>query len=191
MSQQALVIQHFEQNIQTSMYAQDMLVRQIEQVGQLCTRVLLSNSNRLFTCGMQLSELVGQYLSSALLKREAGMKPALPSINLNINSFMQMGSDTQSQGEALRAFAQENDVLIVFALDGDDLSINDTVKVAKELGLTVVVVLGQQGQRINEILTDQDVEIRIPADDDASVIEHQILVSNTFIKLIDNELFGF
>ena len=66
MSQQALVIQHFEQNIQTSMYAQDMLVVQIEQVGQLCTQVLLSNSNRLFTCGMQLSELVGQYLSSAL-----------------------------------------------------------------------------------------------------------------------------
>jgi len=191
MKQQELVIQHFEQNIQTSMYAQDMLVMQIEQVGQLCTKVLLSNSNRLFTCGMQLSELVGQYLSSALLKREAGMKPALPSINLNINSFMQMGSDTRSQGEALRAFAQKQDLLIAFALDGDDLTINETVSVAKELGLNVVVVLGQQGHRISNIMTNDDVEIRIPADDDASVIEHQILVSNTFIKLIDSELFGF
>jgi len=191
MSQQALVIQHFEQNIQTSMYAQDMLVAQIEQVGQLCTQVLLSNSNRLFTCGMQLSELVGQYLSAALLKREAGMKPALPSINLNINSFMQMGSNAQSQSDALRAFAQEKDLLIAFALDGDDLTINETVKVAKELGMNVVLILGQQGYRVSEVLGESDVEIRIPADEDSSVIEHQILVSNTFIKLIDSELFGF
>jgi len=188
---QQLIIKHFEQNIQTNTYAQDMLVEQIVEIGQLCTNVLLSDTNRLFTCGIQLSEVVGQYLSAALLKREMGEKPALPSINLNINSFMQMDTSTDVHGNTLRALAKHGDVLIAFALDGDESTIIETIRVAKELELTVAVVLGQQGYEVSAILGQNDIEVRVPADDDATVIEHQVLISNTFIKLIDSELFGF
>ncbi|BCE01472.1 SIS domain-containing protein [Marinicellulosiphila megalodicopiae] len=191
MSQHELIVKHFEQNIQTSMYAQDMLVEHIEQVAQLCTDVLVSDSHRIFTCGVQLSEIVAQYFTAALLKRAPGVKPALPSINLNLNSFMQMGAGVDAHIDTLRALARPKDVLLVFALDGDDPMIIQTVRVANELDIQVVVVLGQHGFGVNNELTAQDVEIRIPADDDASVIEHQILISNTFIKLIDNQLFGF
>lgn len=184
----------FGSSIETKIAAADCLPDVIEQAGTLMTQSLIGG-HKLLACGNGGSASDAQHFSAELLNRFERERPNLPAIALTCDSstVTSIANDYQYNeifSRQIRALGQAGDVLLAISTSGQSENVWHAIQAAHERQMHVVALTGRDGGKIASILSESDVEIRVPATSTARIQETHIVVIHCLCDLIDHCLFG-
>ena len=188
------VQQHFSDSIQTKIKAADTLAEPIVDAAKLIVSALLKG-HKVLACGNGGSAADAQHFSAELLNRFETERPGLPAITLTTDSstITSIANDydfKQVFSKQIRALGQPGDILIAISTSGNSPNIIQAVQTAQTAQLKTIALTGKQGGDIAGILGQEDIELRVPADNTARIQETHILILHCLCDLIDKQLFG-
>jgi DnaA initiator-associating protein len=97
--------------------------------------------------------------------------------------------DNDKFSRQVRAFAQQGDLLVVFAIDGNEKNIISAVEAALTKDMKVVALVGDEGGELIGLLGPNDVEILTPSKRPSRILESHLFNIHCLSQLIDNTLF--
>ena len=194
MSIQDRIINHFSDSIQTQQDAMASLCELIEYASQ-CLVTALLNDKKIFTCGNGRSATTAQALSSAMINQFERDRPSFPVIALTADSAIitAIANDFQFEdifSKQLRALGQSGDILVAYTDGTNSTNIAKAIAVAHEKDISIIALTGNNGGIIAPSLRETDIEIRVPSESSARILETHILITHCLCDLIDYQLFG-
>ena len=188
------VRQHFTDSIQAKIEAADMLAPKIADGAKLMVEALVAG-NKILACGNGGSAADAQHFSAELLNRFEVERPPLPGIALTTDSstLTAIGNDydySQVFSKQVEALGQEGDILFAISTSGNSGNVIKAIEAAHNRGLKVVALTGKDGGKMASVLSNNDVEIRVPATRTARIQECHLLCLHCLCDLIDQSLFG-
>lgn len=194
MTAEDLVRQHFEASISVKREAAGPLSPAVARAAALMTACLINNG-KILSCGNGGSAADAQHFSSEMLNRFEMERPGLPALALTTDSstLTSIANDYAWADvfvKQVRALGQRPDVLLAISTSGNSENVNMAVEAAHDRDMKVVALTGRNGGKLAELLADDDVEIRVPADNTARIQEVHILVIHCLCDLIDRNLLG-
>jgi D-sedoheptulose 7-phosphate isomerase len=194
MDAESRVRAHFSESIATKQAAADQLSQSIPAAGRLMTDALLDDG-KILSCGNGGSAGDSQHFSSELLNRFEMERPGLPAVALttDTSTLTSIANDYSYEdifAKQIRALGRQNDVLLAISTSGNSENVCRAILAAHERAMRVVALTGRDGGRMAGLLTDDDVEIRVPASRTARIQEVHLLVIHCLCDLIDTTLLG-
>lgn len=194
MNFQDRVKQHFTSSIDTKMQSMEVLAAPITRAAELMVNALL-NEKKILSCGNGGSAADAQHFSSELLNRFERERPALPAIAITtdtsaLTSIANDYSYNEVFSKQVKALGQAGDVLLAISTSGNSGNVAEAIKAAHDRKMPVVAMTGRDGGSIRPLLTEQDIEICVPAHNTARIQEVHLLVIHCLCDLIDTHLFG-
>lgn len=194
MDAEILVKEHFTESISVKQAASEVLAPAIVRAAQLMTQSLL-DEGRIFSCGNGGSAADSQHFAAELVNRFEMERPGLPAIALTTDSsaLTSIANDYSYDdifAKQITALGRNNDVLLAISTSGNSENVNRAIEAAQERAVKVVALSGRGGGRMAGLLSDNDVEIRVPADRTARIQEVHIVVLHCLCDLIDRTLLG-
>ena len=188
------IAEHFAESIATKEAAQEVLLPAIESAATTIATALKNNC-KVLSCGNGGSAADAQHFSSELLNRFEMDRPGLAAIALTTDSstLTSIANDfayDEIFSKQLSALGQSGDVLLAISTSGNSSNVNRAVANAQEKSLKIVALTGRDGGELAGLLSDNDVEIRVPAERTARIQEVHLLVIHCLCDLIDHELFN-
>jgi len=185
------VRRHFEESLATKQAA-ITLAPAIAAAAATMTRCLLEDG-KILSCGNGGSAADAQHFSSELLNRFEMERPGLPAVALTTDSstLTSIANDysfVEVFAKQVRALGQPADVLLAISTSGNSENIVRAIHAAHERGLRVVALTGRDGGAVAGVLTEDDIELRVPAERTARVQEVHLLIIHCLCDLIDAEL---
>lgn len=155
----------------------------------------LLNENKVLTCGNGGSAGDAQHFSSEMLNRFERERPGLPAIALTTDSstITSIANDYHFDdifAKQIRALGQEGDILVVYTTSGNSANVVKAVTTAHDKDITTIALTGKTGGTISQILSETDIEIRVPSTSTARIQEVHLLITHCLCDLIDHQLFG-
>lgn len=194
MDAESLVKEHFAESMATKQAAAEVLAPAIVRAAQLMTQSLL-DEGRIFACGNGGSAADSQHFAAELVNRFEMERPGLPAIALTTDSsaLTSIANDYSYDeifAKQIAALGRDNDVLLAISTSGNSQNVNRAIDAAHERAVKVVALSGRDGGRMARLLTDSDVEIRVPAQRTARIQEVHIVVLHCLCDLIDRTILG-
>ena len=194
MDAESLVNEHFADSVATKQAAANVLAPAIARAGQLMAKSLL-NDGKILSCGNGGSAADSQHFSAELLNRFEMERPGLPAIALTTDSstLTSIANDYAYEdifAKQITALGRENDVLLAISTSGNSENVNRAIAAAHDQAVKVVALSGHDGGRMAGLLSDDDVEIRVPAERTARIQEVHLVVLHCLCDLIDRTLLG-
>lgn len=188
------VREHFAESIAVKQTSGDAISASIVAASECMSRSLL-NEGKILSCGNGGSAGDAQHFSAELLNRFERERPGLPAMALTTDSstLTSIANDYAYEdifSKQIRALGQKPDVLLAISTSGNSENINRAIVAAHERGMRVVALSGRDGGRMARILTEDDIEIRVPANRTARIQEVHLLVIHCICDLIDAALLG-
>ena len=187
--------QTFNDSIHTQITAADTLVNIIHTAGERLVQCLLNNG-KVLTCGQSSSASDAQQFAAKMLNRLDTERPSLPAITLpiqpaSITSIANYAQYNDLITRQLKALAEPKDLFFVISPSGTGKNILDAIEAAQSRQLSVIALTGQNGGEVADLLSpDNDLEIRVPADNLARIQETHRLIINCLCDIIDHSLFS-
>ncbi|PCJ20215.1 MAG: phosphoheptose isomerase [Gammaproteobacteria bacterium] len=184
----------FDESIALFNATKQELTPTIEHAASAIVQCLLSDG-KILACGDGISTSLVQHFSSLMLNRIETERPSLPAIALTTDHST-IASITNDYGlnetfsKQIRALGHEKDALLVITTCGNSANIVQAVQAAHDREIMVIALTGQEGGDIARLLTSQDIEVRVPATNEARILEAQLLILHTLCSLVDSQLFG-
>ena len=164
----------------------------IMQCGSILATAAERNSNILL-CGNGGSAADAQHLAAELVVRYRGNinRRAIKSMALTVDpSVMTAGGNDigfdNVFARQVEAFAQPGDVLVGITTSGKSPNVMNAINKAKEMGVTVIGLLGGDG---GPILPLCDYSVVVPSTITARVQESHILTGHIWCDIIERHLF--
>lgn len=194
MSLQERIINQFTDSIQTQQETINYLTDLIAYSSERMATALL-NDRKIMACGNGRSANNAQLLSSSLLNRYERTRPSLPAIALNcdVATLTAIANDSHFDdvfARQIRALGHGGDILVVYCDCGTSANIIKAVKCAHDQDITVVAMTGKDGGALGELLSERDLELRVPSNTSARIHEIHGLISHCLCDLIDYQIFG-
>ncbi len=188
-----LIHQHFSDNIQTQIQSADTLTPQITKAGQLLAEILIQG-HKILTCGNGESAADSERLALSLLNKFEIERPSLPVISLNtgtgiITAIANDDHYAQIFSKQIEALAQAGDVLVLLSTNGNSQNMLKAAEAAHHRNARIIALTGKDGGKLAKLLTNHDVEIRVPSDRSARIQECHLLIIHCLCDLIDQQLF--
>jgi len=185
---------HFEESIAVKQASCEAINASIVAASECMSQALL-NEGKILSCGNGGSASDAQHFSSELLNRFERERPGLPAMALTTDSstLTSIANDYAYEdifSKQIRALGQKNDVLLAISTSGKSENVIRAVVAAHERGMRVVALSGRDGGSVAGLLTEDDVEIRVPANRTARIQEVHLLVIHCICDLIDASLLG-
>lgn len=185
---------HFSESIEVKEAAAIVLPERIAAAGLLMGQSL-QNEGKILSCGNGGSAGDAQHFSSELLNRFERERPGLPGVALTTDSstLTSIANDYSYEdifAKQVRALGRDGDILLAISTSGNSENVNRAIVAAHERKMPVVALSGKDGGPMTELLTVNDVEIRVPADRTARIQEVHLVVIHCLCDLIDEHLFG-
>jgi len=186
--------QIFTESIRTKQTAQGEVIPAISDSADMIIQCLKSNG-KILSCGNGGSAADAQHFSSELLNRFELERPALPAIAITTDSstLTSIANDysyADVYSRQIEALGQQGDILLAITTSGASKNIIKAINTAHDKGMSVIALTGRDGGMIPELMMDNDVMIRIPAENTARIQEVHLLVIHCLCDLIDQTLFG-
>lgn len=184
----------FRSSIETKQVALEVLPGTIARAGEVIVQSLL-NDGKVLSCGNGGSAGDAQHFSSELLNRFERERPALPAVALStdtstLTSIANDYSYNEVFSKQVRALGREGDILLAISTSGNSSNVLQAIQAAHDRKMRVVALTGRDGGHMASLLTDEDVEVRVPAKSTARIQEVHLLVIHCLCDYIDNALFG-
>lgn len=181
--------QSFAEHICTIELVRETLSDSIRSIGEHLGESL-ANGATLFWCGNGGSAADSQHIAAELVGRFKKNRRALRSIALTTDSSVLtcIANDYSYDdifSRQIEALGKPEDVLVGISTSGNSENVLRAFKVAKEMGLSTVALLGKDGGAANG-LADQT--LIIPSDSTARIQEAHILIGHILCELIEQEL---
>jgi D-sedoheptulose 7-phosphate isomerase len=193
MSLQNRIINQFTDSIQTKQDALGELCELIELASQRMVAALL-NDRKILTCGNGRSAMSAQLLSSALLNQFERDRPSLPAIVLtaDMTAMTAIANDYSYEevfSKPIRSLGQSGDVLVTYTDDNHSANIAKAITIAHDKDIAIIALTGENNGAISALLTERDLEIRIPSSSAIRTHEVHVLITHCLCDLIDHQLF--
>jgi phosphoheptose isomerase len=193
MNLQNRIINHFTDSIQTKQDALSELCELIELASQRMVSALL-NDRKILSCGNGRSATTAQLLASMLLNQFERDRPSLPAIALttDISTLTAIANDYSFEevySKPIRSLGQSGDVLIIYCDGNHSANIGKAITVAHSKDITIIALTGEKSEAISTLLTERDLEIRVPSSSAIRTHEVHILITHCLCDLIDHQLF--
>ncbi len=194
MELQQRIIAHFHQSLDLKAHVIESFADHIVQAGEQLFHCL-AGEHKILTCGTGGSAALAQHFCALMLNRYQHERPGLPAIALGADSatLIAIAEDTHFSdvySKQIRALGQPGDILLTLSPDDRPASLIQAIQAAHERGMTVIALCGGEGGDIAAILTQEEVEIRIPSSSAALVHEVHLLIIHALCDLIEHQLFG-
>lgn len=186
--------QQFSDSINTKIQAADCLPEKISLAAEKMVQSLL-NDHKILSCGNGGSSCDAAHFSGELLNRYCRDRPSLPAMSLatDCSTITSIANDYHYDeifSKQVSSLGQKGDVLLAITTSGNSNNVTLAVKAAHEKEMTVVALTGKDGGKLAPLLTENDVEIRVPSNITARIQETHILAIHCICDLIDIKLFG-
>ncbi len=194
MSLQNRIISSFTDSIQAKQQSMDVLCEHIEYASQRIVETL-ENDKKILCCGNGGSAGDALHFSSEMLNRFERERPALPAIALSCDSLTitSIANDYHFDevfAKQIRALGQNGDLLLVYTSSGNSDNIVKAVTTAHDKNMSVIALTGKDGGKLSSVLSEFDIEIRVPSQSTARIQEVHLLITHCLCDLIDHQLFG-
>jgi len=186
--------QHFEESIQVKQSSATALGAVIEAAADQIVKSLL-NDGKILSCGNGGSAADAQHFSSELLNRFEMERPGLPAVALTTDSstLTSIANDYAYEdifSKQVRALGRDGDMLLAISTSGNSENVCRAITAAHERQMGVVALTGRNGGAIAGLLSNDDVEIRVPAERTARIQEVHLVIIHCLCDLIDAALLG-
>lgn len=183
----------FTESIQTQIAAAEALPEAINSAAFSLAQALL-NGNKILICGNGGSAANAQLMAALLLNHFEKERPSLPAIALSsdtatLSSIANDGSFDEVFSKQVRALGQPGDILLGLSSSGNSRNVIKAMEAAVTRDMKIVALTGKDGGEMAGLLSETDVEIRVPSERSARVQEIHLLAIHCLCDLIDNTLF--
>ncbi|MCZ6804558.1 MAG: phosphoheptose isomerase [Proteobacteria bacterium] len=185
---------NFLESIQIKTDAVDKLAPVIADAAAAIANALL-NDHKIMSCGNGGSAADAQHFSAEMLNRFEMERPGLPAIALttDTSTITSIANDYQFAdiySKQIRALGQEGDVLLAISTSGESHNIVHAIDAAHDRNLIVIALTGREGGQIDDLMNDDDFEIRVPTWSTARIQEVHIMIIHSLCDLVDLQLLG-
>ena len=185
---------NFTESIQTKILAADSLA---DILAMACEKIVqcLLDGHKIMSCGNGGSACDAIRFSSEMLNRFKHERPGLPAIALtgDIATLTSIANDYNYNdifAKQLRALGHEGDVLLAISTSGNSNNVANAIKAAHDKKINVIALTGSDGGKIADLLGENDIEIRVPANEVARIQETHLLIIHCICDIVDYQLFG-
>ena len=187
------VLTLFNDSIKTKQTARDMLADDISRAITLAVQSLKAG-HKILSCGNGGSAADAQHFSAELVCRFERERPGLPAIALTTDSsaLTAISNDysyTEIFARQVSALGQAGDILLAISTSGNSANVIRAIEVAHNKSMRIIALTGRDGGNIATKLNDNDVEIRVPADNTARIQEVHLLTIHCLCHQLDHILF--
>lgn len=188
------ISRQFEDSARVKLDALEALAAPIAGAVEVMTGSLLNNG-KILSCGNGGSAADAQHFAAELLNRFEMERPPLAAVALttDTSTLTSIANDydyTQVFAKQVRALGQPGDVLLAISTSGNSPNVIEAIAAAHEREMRVIAMTGRGGGRIAELLTDQDINLCVPAERTARIQEVHLLVLHCLCDGIDCLLLG-
>ena len=185
---------HFNQNIEVQHLALETLPLLINEAAAMMAHSLLSDG-KILSCGNGHGVHDAGYLSTLLLNRYLRERPSLPCVALNSDAaaLTVVSHDfgiNEIYAKQIRAIGQDGDILFAVSEDGNGGNIIQAIQAAHDREMSVIMLTGRDGGDSASLLTQEDVEIRVPGETLTHTRELHRVIIHSLCDLIDTTIFG-
>lgn len=186
--------QNFQESITVKKTAAEALPEVIARAGQIIIQSLLDN-HKVLSCGNGGSAADAQHFSSEMINRFEIERPGLPAIALTTDTSIltSVANDYQYDeifAKQIKALGQQGDVLLALSTSGQSKNIIQAIRAAQDRNMPVIALTGRDGGYLADLMTPNDVEIRVPAQSTARIQEVHLLIIHCLCDMIDRVLFS-
>lgn len=179
----------FAEHLQVIELAHEALAEPIKNISRLLAQSL-ANGGTLLWCGNGGSAADSQHLAAELVGRFKKNRRALRSLALSTDTSVLtcVANDYTYDDIFVRqveALGRPEDVLIAISTSGNSENVRRALKMAKDLKLMTVALLGKDGGSCKGLA---DHVLVIPSDSTARIQEAHILIGHILCELIEQEL---
>jgi D-sedoheptulose 7-phosphate isomerase len=155
----------------------------------------LINESKILICANGASTSLAQYLAAELINRFETERPALPAFSLTADNIVTacIANDANSEGifsRQIQALGKSQDILFILVSQEFNNSLAQAIEVAHELGMQIILICGEISEDISPHLNKTDIAIDIALENQALILEAQLISVHSICDLIDHLLFG-
>ena len=180
----------FNDSIAVKTQSLPLLTPEIVKAAQ-AMMICLQQGHKILSCGNGGSAGDAQHFSAELLNRFEKERDGLAAIALTTDSstLTAIANDYAFElifSKQIKALGQRGDIVLAISTSGNSPNIIKAIEVAHEQNMSVVALTGRNGGKIAKILSNSDIEIRVPSQSTARIQEVHLLVIHCLCDLIDS-----
>ncbi|HSC75965.1 MAG TPA: SIS domain-containing protein [Pseudomonadales bacterium] len=194
MEYETLVEQMFHNSINAKIDCVEAITPSLVRAGMALTECLLAEG-KVLVCGNGGSSLNAQFFATTLMNQGERERPGLPAIVLDNSSAMLTAIENDyglndAFARQIHALGQAGDRLVIFTRTGIPANLLNAITAAHERDMVVIAVTAQDGGHLPVLLSDRDIEIRVPMESRFRIYENHLLLSFALCELIEYQMFG-
>lgn len=159
-----------------------VLSRPVAEAVQALTGCITAGG-KVMAAGSDVGASLAPVLAAAFTGRFERDRPPLAALALRDDAL-------QGLAQQVRALGQPGDVLLVLDVGAGSGRLQEAVRTARSLDMTVVALTGPEATEWRALLTDTDVLLTVPHDRPARVAEVQLMVLHALCDAVDLQLMG-
>lgn len=163
----------------------------IAEAAHLAAHTLLAQG-KIFCAASGKNQALSQQFCQNLLQHIHYERPSLPAINLEANSSSLVSLKNEAHdnyARQLQALANSDDLLVIISTAKNDKSLKKALRCAKENQLQVIILHCGLNPRFASLITDDMVNLEIPASSKFQALSLQFLIIQILSDLIEKQLF--
>lgn len=185
---------HFSASAELKLKSVSVLAPIIAAAAERMVQCLRADG-KILSCGNGGSAADSQHFAAEMLNRFEMERPGLAALALTTDSstLTSIANDyafEQVFSKQVHALGRAGDMLLAISTSGDSGNVIEAIKAAHDKKMIVVALTGRNGGKMNELLTDQDIHICVPASNTARIQEVHLLTLHCLCDAIDCLMLG-
>jgi D-sedoheptulose 7-phosphate isomerase len=186
------VLKQFEDSIETKKKGKEALSAHAATAIEIMYQSLQSGG-KILACGNGGSAADAQHFAAELVGRFERERKELGAIALTTDTSIltAVGNDygyDEIFSKQVRALGKQGDVLLAISTSGNSKNVLLAIEAAHKIGIRVVALTGRCGGKFNDVLSQQDIHLCVPADRTARIQETHLLLLHCLCDGIDHLL---